>query len=196
MIPHFQALLHVLRYLKGHLDLGILLSNEMNFCLEAFWDSDWAACVHSRSSISGYVVFLGKSIISWKSKKQGTVFLSSIEAEYRSIRRLVAELTWLSKLLHELIVEEITPILVKCDSQIAIYIARNTMFHEITKHIELDCHFVREKLLAGLISLHHVGTKQQLADLLTKPLSGVLHRDLLSKLGVHRTMNLRGGCWR
>jgi len=105
----------------------------------------------------------------------------------------VAELAWLNRLLHELGFENITPILVKCDSQAAIYIAKNLVFHERIKQVELDCHFVREKLLAGLISLSHVSTKAQLADILTKPLSGVLRHDLLYKLGVQRTTNLRGG---
>ena len=110
--------------------------------------------------------------------------MSSAEAEYRSIRRLVAELAWLSRLFHELGITDITPIPVKCDSQAAIYIAKNPMFHVRTKHIELDCHFVREKLLAGLISLHHVSTKVQLADALTKALPSSSHYQILTKLGV------------
>jgi len=191
--PYFHAVMHVLRYLKGQPDLGILLTKENHCTLEAFCDSDWASCPHTRQSVSGYVVFFGNSVISWKSKKQGTVSLSSAEAEYRSLRRLVAELAWLNRLLHELGFENITPILVKCDSQAAIYIAKNLVFHERIKQVELDCHFVREKLLAGLISLSHVSTKAQLADILTKPLSGVLRHDLLYKLGVQRTTNLRGG---
>jgi len=193
-VPHFQALLHVLQYLQTTLDLGILLNNQADFSLVAYCDSDWAACTHSRRSVSGYLVFFGHSLISWKSKKQGIVSLSSAEAEYRSLRRLVAELAWLSRLLHELSVEDITPIPVKCDSRAAIYIAKNPVYHERTKHIELDCHFVREKLLAGLISLSHIPTQHQLAYLLTKPLNGASHRAILPKLGVQRPPDLRGGC--
>jgi len=191
--PHYHAVQHVLRYLQGQPDLGILLNNTATYTLEAYCDSDWAACSHSRKSVSGYVVFFGNSLISWKSKKQGVVSLSSAEAEYRSLRRLVAELAWLSRLFHELGVVDLTPIPVKCDNQAAIYIARNPVFHERTKHIELDCHFVREKLLAGLISLHHVRTQAQLADLLTKPLVRASHYHLLGQLGVHSTSHLRGG---
>ena len=138
------------------------------------------------------MVLFGQSLISWKSKKQGTVALSSAEAEYRSLRRLVAELAWLSRLLHELTITDLTPIPIKCDNQAAIYLAKNPVFHERTKHIELDCHFVREKLLDGLISLSHVSTNLQLADIFTKPLSGPSHADQLSKLAVHRTTNLGG----
>ena len=100
--PHFQAAKHVLRYLQGQPDLGILITNTADYNLEAYCDSDWAACSHSRRSVSGYVVFFGNSLISWKSKKQGVVSLSSAEAEYRSLRRLVAKLAWLSRLFHEL----------------------------------------------------------------------------------------------
>ena len=100
------------------------------------------------------------------------------------MRRLVAELAWLSRLLHELTVEDITPIPLKCDNQAAIYIAKNPVYHDRTKHIELDCHFVRHKLLEGLISLTHVHTTMQLADILTKPLSGPSHHSIMSKLGV------------
>jgi len=104
---------------------------------------------------------------------------------------LVAELAWLSRLLHEFSIEGITPIPIKYDSQVAIYIAKNSIFHERTKHNELDCHFVREKLMAGLISLNHVSTKQQLTNLLTKPLPSASHHDFLAKFGVQRTT--RGG---
>ena len=143
--------------------------------------------------MSGFVIFLGDTLISWKSKKQTTVSLSSAEAEYRSLRRVVAELSWLSRLLHKFGLSNITPIPVKCDNMAAIYIAKNPVFHERTKHIEIDCHFVRHKLLEGLIELSFVPTKDQLADLLTKPLTGLQHHSILSKLGVQSPSNLRGG---
>ena len=91
------------------------------------------------------------------------------------MRRVVAELSWLNRLLNELTVSSITPILVKCDNQAAIYIVKTVVFHEQTKHIELDRYLVWEKLLAaGLISLHHVPIRQQLVDGLTKPFNGAL----------------------
>ena len=116
-------------------------------------------------------MFLGDSLISRKSKKQGAVSLPSAEAEYRSMRRVVEELSWLSLLLNKLTISSITPIPIKCNNQATMYIAKSPVFHERTKHIELDCHFVQEKLMVGLISLHHIPSKQQLADVLTKPLS-------------------------
>ena len=127
---------------------------------------------------------LGGSPISWKVKKQPIVSLSSTEAEYRSMRVIIAELAWLTKRFFELQVPFILPIPLKCDSLVAIYIAKNLVFHELTKHIELDCHLVREKLHEVLISLSHAKTTEQLADLFAKFLPGLQHHCLLSKLGV------------
>jgi len=136
---------------------------------------------------------LGKTPISWKSKKQETISLSSAEAEYRSLRKVVGELVWVDRLLRELDVPSSKPIAVHCDSQSAIHIARNPVFHERTKHIEVDCHFVRDKLQDGLISLHHVVTTNQLADLLTKALTGVRQSCIMSKLAVKPPIPLEGG---
>nr|XP_017245376.1 PREDICTED: uncharacterized mitochondrial protein AtMg00810-like [Daucus carota subsp. sativus] len=193
-LPHWHAALHVLRYLKTDPGKGLLVNNSPSFAIEAYCDADWAACPQTRKSVSGFVILIGGSLVSWKSKKQHTVSLSSAEAEYRSLRRITAEIYWLSRLFHDLEVPDIIPIPVKCDSQVAIYIAKNPIFHEQTKHIDLDCHFVREKLAAGLISLSHVSTTLQLADILTKPLTGLQHHNIISKLGVHSSpSNLRGG---
>lgn len=131
-----------------------------------------------------FFITMGGSPISWKSKKQATVSLSSAEAEYRSMRRVCSELAWLSRLLTEFEVPNITPIPVKCDNMAAIYIAKNPVFHERTKHIEVDCHFVREKLQDGLISLSHISTKDQPADVFTKSLYGADHLHAISKLGL------------
>nr|XP_016455695.1 PREDICTED: uncharacterized protein LOC107779728 [Nicotiana tabacum] len=181
---HLTAAYHVLRYVKGTFGQGLLMSNASNFSLEAYYASDWATCSTSRRSVSGYLVLLGGSLLTWKSKKHHTVSLSSAEAEYRSMRRVVAELAWLTKMLSELFVTFIILVPLNCDSQSAIYIARNPVFHERTKHIELDCHLVHEKLHEGLISLSFVPSSLQFADMLIKPLSGVHHRSILSKMGM------------
>lgn len=98
--------------------------------------------------------------------------------------RLVAELTWVVRLLHGLSVLPSLPIPLHCDSQATIHIAKNPVFHERTKHIELYYHFLREKLLDGLISLLFVPSSSQLADPFTKALAGPPPRSLLGKLGV------------
>ena len=134
--------------------------------------------------MSGFIVLLGGSPISWKSKKQETISLSSAEAEYRSLRKVVGELVWLSRLLIELDVPYLKPISIFCDSQYALHIAKNPVFHKRTKHIEVDCHFVRHVLQQGLISLYHISTQDQLADILTKALTGIKHSSILDKLAV------------
>lgn len=97
---------------------------------------------------------------------------------------VVGELVWLARLLNELTVPLALPIPIFCDSQAALHIARNRVFHERTKHIEVDCHFVRDQLQEGLISLHHVPTNDQLADILIKSLTGIKNSALLKKLAV------------
>ena len=107
-----------------------------------------------------------------------------------------SEVTWLVRLLAELGVQNLTPVQLHCDNQSALHIARNPVFHERTKHIEIDCHFTREKVLEGLLQLHYLPTSSQLADVLTKILPGPQFHDLLTKLGMVNTVNpssLRGG---
>lgn len=119
--------------------------------------------------------------------------VSSAEAEYRSLRRLTAELSYLSRLLHDFVVPDITHIPIKYDNQAAIYIAKNPVYHERTKHIKLDCYYVREKLCSCLINLSYVPAKLQLADVLTKPLTRLQHSSIIFKLGVTLSpSNLRG----
>ncbi|XP_019244619.1 PREDICTED: uncharacterized protein LOC109224497 [Nicotiana attenuata] len=140
--PHLKVAYHVLRYLRGDPTLGIFLTNDADYRVKAFCDSDWATCPKSRKSVSGYIVLLGNSPISWKSKKESTISLSSAEAEYRSAKIVVGELVWLARLLAKLTVPLSLPIPIFCDSQAALHITRNPVFHERTKHIEVDCHFV------------------------------------------------------
>lgn len=183
-VEHWDAALRVLRYLKGCPGQGILLRGESNFQLYAFCDSDWASCPMTRRSLTGYFVLLGSSPVSWKTKKQPTVSRSSAEAEYRSMATTTCELKWLKSLLACFGIQHVRPMRLFCDSQAALYIAANPVFHERTKHIEMDCHFVRDALQDGTISTSHIRTGAQLADILTKALGKSQFYLLLRKLGI------------
>lgn len=151
---HLKVAFHILRFLKGTPSLGLFFSGTSDYTVRTFCDSDWTACPESRRSVSGFVILLGRTPISWKSKKQSTVSLSSAEVEYKSARQVVGEFVSLTRLLQELTVPLSLPISVFCDSQVALQIARYPVFYERTKHIEVDCHFVRDKLNEGLVDLH------------------------------------------
>ncbi|XP_065855377.1 uncharacterized mitochondrial protein AtMg00810-like [Euphorbia lathyris] len=183
-VEHWDDALRVLRYLKGSPGQGILLRKCNDLRLNAFCDSDWAACPLTRRSLTGYFVLLGTSPISWKTKRQPTVSRSSAEAEYRAMAVTTCELKWLKSLLRSLGVHHSRPMRLFCDSQAAIHIAANPVFHDRTKHIEADCHFVRDELQAGNITTSYVPTGHQLADILTKALGRQQFYYLLRKLGI------------
>ncbi|RVW45537.1 Retrovirus-related Pol polyprotein from transposon RE2 [Vitis vinifera] len=183
-IEHWEAALRVVRYLKGTPGQGILLRADSDLSLQGWCDSDWAACPVTRRSLSGWLVFLGQSPISWKTKKQHTVSRSSAEAEYRAMAAVTCELKWLKGLLLSLGVHHPKAIKLFCDSQSALHMAKNPVFHERTKHIEVDCHFVRDAITDGLIAPSYVPTVTQLADIFTKALGKKQFDYLLAKLGI------------
>lgn len=134
--------------------------------------------------ISSYVVLLGDSPVSWKTKKQKRVSMSSAEAEYRSMATACQELMWIRELLQSLGISHTSPMQLVCDNKVVLHIAANPVFHERTKHIEFDCHFVRDEIVAGNIATSHVRTNDQLVDLLTKALGRDQFNYLLDKLSV------------
>ncbi|XP_019447344.1 PREDICTED: uncharacterized protein LOC109350576 [Lupinus angustifolius] len=180
---HYKATLRVRHYLKGSPAQGLFFSTTSFMKFSAFSDSDWACCLDSRKSITGFCIFMGPTLISWKTKNQNTVSRSST-AEYRALGSLVCELQWLQFLLVDLHISRTDPNSVYCDNKSAIYLAHNPVFHERNKHIEIDCHIVREKIQSKLVHLLPVSSSSQLADAFTKPLPSSTIQTFIHKLGL------------
>ncbi|XP_019170478.1 PREDICTED: uncharacterized protein LOC109166047 isoform X2 [Ipomoea nil] len=146
MRTHWEGAVGIVKYLKNAPGKGILYADHGHMRVEAFSDADWAGSLSDRRSTTGYCVFIGGNLVSWKSKKQTVVARSSAESEYRAMAHVTCEITWVHNVLKEVGVEVMKPIRLWCDNQAAIHISNNPVFHERTKHIEVDCHFVREKV--------------------------------------------------
>ena len=181
---HMDAVYHILRYLKGAPGKGLIFRKHGHFNIEGYCDSDWASCADDRKSTSGYCMFVGGNLVSWKSKKQSVVARSTAEAEYRAIAIGVAEMLWLRNLLVELKVNQENQMMLWCDNKSAISIANNPVQHDRTKHIEIDRFFIKEKLDNGILKLSHVSTEHQVADCLTKGLGPVSLTRLCDKMGL------------
>ncbi|KAL0421082.1 UNVERIFIED_CONTAM: Retrovirus-related Pol polyprotein from transposon RE2 [Sesamum latifolium] len=152
--PHWDAALYLVRYLKGSSTLGLFFAANSSLPLTAYSDSDWASCLDTRRSVTGYCIFLGASLISWKTKKQATVSRSSAEAEYRSMGSTVCELLWIGYILADFGISLDSPIPFYCDNKAAIHITENPVFHERTKHLDIDCHLIRNQFKRASFSLN------------------------------------------
>ena len=135
---HWDAALYLLRYLKLSPSTGIFISSINDIHLSAYCDADWASCSETRRSLTGYCIFLGPTLVSWKTKKQATISRSSTEADYRSLAFTVCELLWISYILRDFDITVSLPILISCDNQAALHIVANPIFHERTKHLDID----------------------------------------------------------
>jgi hypothetical protein len=184
-LTHWQALKRVLRYLQATPTHGIRFSNSDDGNPVGYSDADWAGDIETRRSTSGYVFVLNGSCISWRSKKQRTVALSSTEAEYMALSEATQEAVWLKSFLQEL--GELAgddALTIREDNQGAIALAKNPEFHKRTKHIDIRYHFVREKVEDGQVSLEYCPTREMLADLMTKAIPGPQFDALRTKLGI------------
>nr|CAD41085.2 OSJNBb0011N17.2 [Oryza sativa Japonica Group] len=167
---HMDAVYRILRYLKGSPGKGLWFKKNGHLEVEGYCDADWASCPDDRRSTSGYCVFVGGNLVSWRSKKQPVVSRSTAEAEYRAMSVSLSELLWLRNLLSELMLPVDTPMKLWCDNKSAISIANNPVQHDRTKHVELDRFFIKEKLDEGVLELEFVMSGGQVADCFTKGL--------------------------
>ena len=181
---HHAAVLRILRYLKGTMFHGLHFSSTSSPILQGYSDADWDGDLTDRRSTTGYCFFLGDSLISWRSKKQSLTARSSTEAEYRALADTTQELLWLRWLLSDMGAPQSDPTPLWCDNTSAIQIAHNDVFHERTKHIEIDCHFVRQHVVRKTVHLKPISTTDQPADLFTKSHLPGRFQFLLSKLNL------------
>ncbi|KAI3735041.1 hypothetical protein L6452_14528 [Arctium lappa] len=182
--PHFQVLKRIIRYLQGTPELGLHLYPTASTQLISYTDADWGGCPDTRRSTSGYCVFLGDNLISWSAKRQPTLSRSSSKDEYRGVANVVAEACWLQNLFLELHVPIRRATLVYCDNVSTVYLSGNPVQHQRTKHIEMDIHFVREKVAIGDVRVLHIPSVYQYADIFTKGLPCQLFLDFRSSLSI------------
>lgn len=183
---HWSAVKRILRYVQGTLSLGLRFGKSKSMVVSAFSDADWAGCVDDRRSTGGFAVFLGSNLISWSSRKQATVSRSSTEAEYKSLANATAEMIWVQKLLSELRIPHASTTLLWCDNLGATYLSANPVFHARTKHIEIDYHFVRERVASKLLDVRFVSSSDQVADGFTKALPRAKLLDFRNNLNLVR----------
>lgn len=175
---HWTACKRILRYIKGTLTHGLLFSPVSDFRINTFADADYAANLDDRRSTSGYCIKLGSNLISWCSKKQSVVARSSTEAEYRAFALAATDILWIRMLFHDLHSPLCSPSVLWCDNQGAITLAFSPAFHSRTKHVEVDVHFLREKVQNRVLDVRYVPTEDQPANILTKALSPTRFRTL------------------
>jgi hypothetical protein len=191
---HWTAVKRILRYLQYTIDDGLQIRRSTSTLLSAYSDSDWAGCTDDRRSTGGFLVYFGPNLISWSSRKQATISRSSTESEYKALANATAEIVWLQSLLRELGLSRSVQVPVLwCDNLGATYLSANPRFHGRTKHIEVDFHFVRERVATKDLQIRFISTKDQVADGLTKPLSQALFRKYCYNLNLTQsTLRLRG----
>ncbi|KAK6144980.1 hypothetical protein DH2020_021800 [Rehmannia glutinosa] len=168
---HLHVAKRVLRYFKGTTGFGIFYKKKRgDEKLVAYTDSDYAGDLEDRKSTSGYVFLLSSGVVSWSSKKQPVVSLSTTEAEFIAATSCACQAIWLKNVLENLSLNQNKLIFIRCDSSSAIKLSKNPVMHGRTKHIDVRFHFLRELTKAGVVELVHCSTHEQLADVMTKPL--------------------------
>ncbi len=181
---HWNAVKRIIAYLAGTPNYGICFKKENCKMILGYSDADFARDLDNRRSTTGYIFLHCGGPIVWASKRQRTTALSTTEAEYVAGCESAKEAVWINRLLKEIGKEDSLPVPLLCDNQSAIRLAKNPEFHQRTKHVDIKYHFIREQYENGVIDLQYVGTENQLADILTKPLETKRFQYLRQKIGV------------
>ena len=181
---HLEVVYQILRYLKGTPGKGLWFRANRHLNLEGYCDADWASSRDDRRSTSGYCVFVGGNLVSWRSKKQVVVSMSTAEAEHRAMALALCEMMWLKSLLKELRVLKNETMLLHCDNVAAINITNNPIQFDRIKHVEIDRFFIKEKIDSGALMLEYVKSRDQLGDCLTKGLGPKDNKLACNKMGM------------
>ncbi|KAB2608246.1 hypothetical protein D8674_011414 [Pyrus ussuriensis x Pyrus communis] len=186
--PHTQILAGegtlILRYIQGTIGYGLHYTKSKEFNVTAYSDSDWAAYINTRRSITGFVVYLGNNPVSWQSKKQSTVSQSSTEAEYKALAHCAADVFWIRSVFKDIHQSISVPPSLYCDNLSALALSTNPVFHSKIKHLDTDYHFVREKVQKGDLVVHYIPTDDQVADVFTKGLHSPIFQKHCRSLGL------------
>ena len=186
---HLTAVKRIFWYLIGTENLGLWYPKGQELTLLGFCDANFAGCRVERKSTSGSCIFLGDCLISWNSKKQNSIALSTTEAEYVASAMCVAQILWIKNQLEDYGIS-LRKIPVMCDNTSAINLAKNPIVHSRTKHIEIHHHFIRDHISKGDIELQFVDIVHQTADIFTKPLGTERFNSLVRELGLIRASDI------
>lgn len=185
-VDHFRALDRIWKYLIGTPNTGVSYGQSRDLKIQGYCDSDWGGDYPTRKSTTGYLFTLNGGAISWNSRLQKTVALSSCEAEYMALKEAIKEQIWFKALFEQIPgLSRIYDTTLFTDSQSAIALAKNPEHHARTKHVDIQYHFVRQKATEEkLVDLRYISTNNQLADGLTKGLDSVKHRYFTTGIGL------------
>jgi hypothetical protein len=182
---HLQAAKHILRYVRRFPDLGLLFQQGEEIGLRGYTDADYGQDIDDIISVGAYIFFLGNFPISWNSKKQSSTSRSSCESEYRPLAQCSCEAIWLRRLLNELRILDDKPTSIYCDNQSSIKLSYNPVFHEKSKHFQIDYHFTQQKVEDNSIKVEFISSQEQPADILTKPLGRIKFDNCRRKLHLY-----------
>lgn len=186
-LAHWKAVKRILRYLKGTEDY-VLCYQGTNLRLIGYSDADWGSDLDERKSTSGYAFLLNNGAITWSSKKQSCIALSTMEAEYIVCSSAVQEAVWLRRFFQHLgvVTETSDPVTVHCDSMAALAYSKDPKYHGKTKHIDIRYHYIREMVAQNEVVLKHVSTSHMIVDPLTKPIARDAFQAHVRSLGLRR----------
>jgi hypothetical protein len=163
-MEHWTTVKRILRYLKQSIKIRLKICRSNSLLVSGFSYANWAGCLDDMRSIGGFAVFLDFNLVSWSAQKQPTISRSSTEGEYKDVANAIGESMWIQTLLQELGVESPRAAKLWCDNIGTKYLFANPMFYAHTKHIEVDYHFIRERVSRKLLEIDFVPSRDQVWD--------------------------------